>query len=256
MNDPAGGDTQYHAVQFRFERRFSQGLAVLAHYTISKAIDNVGAGSGSWTWLGGGTTSFQDIYNLRNERALSPSDTPQRLILTFSYDLPIGTGKALGTGWGRFANALLGGWQVGGFLTFQSGVPLQVTQSGGTLWNSTQRPNLIGDPNPGGSVLDRINAYYNPAAFSQPAVDTFGSAPRMLNYRAPGIRNADLSMLKAFTIREGMRGEFRFDVQNATNTPSFGGPSSSYGSPDFGRITGYKGSLGPRVAQLGLKFRF
>jgi hypothetical protein len=255
-NDPAIGNTQYHSVQLKFERRFSRGLAMLAHYTVSKALDNAGAGSGSWTWLGGGTTSFQDIYNLKNERAFSPSDIPQRLVLTFSYDLPIGAGRALGTGWGRLANALLGGWQASGFMTFQSGVPLQVTQSGGTLWNASQRPNLIGDPNPGGSVLDRINGYFNPAAFSQPAVDTLGSAPRMLNYRAPGIRNADVSMLKAFTVREGMRGEFRFELQNATNTPSFGGPSSSYGSTDFGRITGYKGSLGPRAAQLGLRFRF
>jgi hypothetical protein len=255
-NDPAMGDTQYHSVQFRFERRFSRGLAMLAHYTISKAIDNVGAGSGSWTWLGGGSTSLQDIYNLRNERALSPSDTPQRLVLTFSYDLPIGTGRALGTGWGRLTNALLGGWRAGAFMTFQSGVPLQVTQSGGTLWNSSQRPHLTGDPDPGGSVLDRINAYYDPTAFSQPVPDTLGNAPRMLNYRAPGIRNADMSMMKAFTVREGMRGEFRFEFQNATNTPSFGAPSSSFGSTDFGRITGYKGSLGPRAAQLGLKFRF
>ncbi len=72
-NDPAAGDTQYHSVQFKFERRFSQGLSMLAHYTISKAIDNVGAGSGSWTWLGGGSTSLQDIFNLKNERALSPA---------------------------------------------------------------------------------------------------------------------------------------------------------------------------------------
>lgn len=255
-NDPAMGDTQYHSAQFKFERRFSRGLAVLAHYTVAKAIDNTGAGSSAWTWLNGGTTSLQDVYNLKNERALSANDIPQRLVLTFSYDLPIGTGKALGTGWGRVANALLGGWQLGGFMTFQSGVPLQVSQSSGSIWNGTQRPNLVGDPDPGGSVLDRIDAYFNPAAFSKPAQDAFGTAPRLLNYRAPGIRNADMSMLKAFRVREGMRGEFRFEVQNATNTPSFGFPSTGFGSTNFGRITGYKANLGPRAAQIGLRFRF
>ncbi len=255
-NDPTMADTNYQSVQFKFERRFSKGLAMLAHYTVSKAIDNSGAGSGAWTWLGGGSTALQNPLNLKLERALSPNDIPQRLVISFSYDLPIGTGKWLGTDWGRVTNALLGGWQVSGFMTFQSGQPIQVSQSSGQLWNGSQRPNLIGDPNPGGSVSDRLDAYFNPAAFSKPAPDTFGTAPRYLNYRAGGIRNGDFSMLKGFTVTEGMRGEFRFEAQNITNSPNFGSPSSSFGSQTFGRITGYKGSLGARTMQMGLKFRF
>ena len=240
-------------MQIKFERRFARGLSMLAHYTISKAIDDVADGSSSWDWLGG-SASMQDMFNLRNERALSISDVPQRLVMTFSYELPIGAGKALGNSWGRLANALAGGWQVSGFMTFQSGVPLSVSQSGGTLWAGSQRPDLVGNPNPGGSVAQRLDAYFNPAAFQRPAPDTLGTAARTLNYRAPGIRNAEMALLKTFAIREQMRGEFRFELQNATNTPSFGFPSSSFGSTSFGTITGYKSGLGPRQAQIGLKF--
>jgi hypothetical protein len=254
-SEPPMGDTIYHSMQFKFERRFARGLSMLAHYTISKAIDNVADGSSSWNWLGG-SSSMQDMFNLRNERALSISDVPQRLVMTFSYELPIGAGKALGGGWGRLANALAGGWQISGFLTFQSGVPLNISQSGGTLWAGTQRPDLVGDPDPGGSVINRLDRYFNPAAFQRPVPDTLGSASRTLNYRAPGIRNAEMALLKSFFIREQMRGEFRFELQNATNTPSFGSPSTSFESTTFGTITGYKSGIGARQAQLGLKFYF
>jgi hypothetical protein len=254
-SEPTGGNSIYNSLQLKLERRFSRGLSLLAHYTVSKAMDNFGNGTSNWNWLGG-SSSLQDLYNLANERALSMSDIPQRLVVTFSYELPIGTGKLLGNSWGRLSNALLGGWQVSGYMTFQSGVPIAVTQSGGTLWDATQRPNLIGDPNPGGSVVDRLTKYFNEAAFSQPPSDVLGTAPRYLNYRAPGIRNGDITMFKNFVVKEGMRGEFRFEMQNFTNSPSFGFPSAAYGSTSFGQITGYKAGLGPRVSQIGLKFHF
>ncbi len=254
-SEPGMGDSIYHSMQLRFEKRFSRGLSLLAHYTISKALDNFGAGSSSWTWLGG-SSSLQNIYNLKNERAHSMSDIPQRAIITFSYELPIGTGKALGANWGRLANALAGGWQVSGFATFQSGVPIAVSQSGGNIWDASQRPNLIGDPNPGGAVIDRLNRYFDPAAFSQPAPDVYGTAPRYLNYRAPGIRNCDITMFKNFVVKEGMRAEFRFEMQNLTNTPSFGNPASAFGATNFGQITGYKQGIGARQSQIGLKFHF
>jgi hypothetical protein len=85
--EPPMGDTIYHSMQIKFERRFSRGLSVLAHYTISKAIDDVADGSSSWDWPGG-SASMQYMFNLRNERSLSISDVPQRLVMTFSYECP------------------------------------------------------------------------------------------------------------------------------------------------------------------------
>ena len=67
----------------------------------------------------------------------------------------------------------------------QSGMPLSVTQSGGQIWDGTQRPNLVGDPSTSGPIQSRLNNYFNAAAFSQPAPDVPGTAPRTLSYRGP-----------------------------------------------------------------------
>jgi carboxypeptidase family protein/TonB-dependent receptor-like protein len=251
----AGGNTSYNALQIRYEKRFAHGLSMLAHYTISKMLDNCGDGTSNYDFLGGGT-ALQNFFNLKNERGLSASDIPRRLVVTFSYQLPVGKGRALGTNWGRVPNALLGGWSVSSFITMQAGPPIFVTQSGGTLWDATQRPNLVGDPSMPGSAADRIYRYFNTAAFKQPATDTYGSAPRELNYRAPGIRTADMAVLKNFAVTERMHGEFRLEMQNFANHPVFGTPNASFGSSSFGIISGYVSGIGPRTLQLGTKFLF
>jgi hypothetical protein len=140
--------------------------------------------------------------------------------------------------------------------TLQSGMPLHVTQQGGAIWNGTQRPNLIGDPSMPGSVVDRMNGYFNPAAFSQPPADVPGSASRTLGYRGPGIRTLDAALLKSFPTKEGQRFEFRLEAQNATNTPMFGDPNTTFGSAQFGQINGLRSGVGPRNVQLGLKYYF
>lgn len=254
--EPGRGNSHYHALQFRYEKRFTRGFTVLTHYTIAKMIDDISHSAGNVTWLGG-DSSIQDFSNLRNERSLSTHDIPQRLVVSFSYQLPIGTGKAVGGGMGRLANALVGGWEVSGLMTFQSGVPLNVTQDAGVLWDATQRPHLIGDPSMPGNVLARLNGYFNVNAFQRPPGDVIGSAPRTLStYRAPGLRNVDLALFKQFQISESKRFEFRFETFNTTNTPAFGMPNRSFGSQAFGVINGYMSGAGPREVQLGSKFYF
>jgi len=82
----------YHGVQFQYEKQFSHGLSILAHYTIAKLIDDSSFSDGNVGWLGG-VTDVQNPLNLRLERAVSAQDIPQRLVTTFSYQLPIGKGK-------------------------------------------------------------------------------------------------------------------------------------------------------------------
>ena len=177
---------------------------MLSHYTWSKMIDNVSHSSGNVSWLGG-STSLQNIWDLRGERALSSHDVAHRVVLTGAYELPFGKKRKWGTNWNRAFDWVVGGWEVSGMAVMQSGMPLQVTQSGGTIWDGTQRPNLIGDPSTSGPVQDRINNYFNPAAFSQPAADTPGTAPRNLNYRGPGIKTLDAALLKSIATWEGQR---------------------------------------------------
>jgi hypothetical protein len=90
--------------------------------------------------------------------------------------------------------------------------------------------------------------------FSVPTPYTLGTAPRTLGIRAPGTRNATLSLSKEFTmnsIREGMRTEFRMESFNALNHPQFCGPNTTVGSQVFGQVTCQANS--PREVQLGLK---
>ncbi len=253
--EPARGSSSYHALQLKVEKRFSQGLTLLTHYTWSKMLDDVSHSSGNVSWLGG-STSLQNIWDLRGEKSLSSHDVAHRFVMTGSYELPFGKGRAFGSGMNRVANWVVGGWDISGILLMQGGNPLQVLQSGGTIWDGTQRPNLIGDPSTTGRVQDRIDRYFNPAAFSQPLADVPGSAPRNLNYRAPGIKTLDAALLKSITVKEGHRLEFRIEATNFTNTPIFGDPAASFGAVNFGQITGLRSGVGPRNIQFGLKYYF
>ncbi|MCC7235316.1 MAG: TonB-dependent receptor [Bryobacterales bacterium] len=253
--EPARGDSNYHALQLKWEKRFSRGLTMLTHYTWSKMIDNVSHSSGNVSWLGG-STSLQNIWDLRGERALSAHDIAGRFVLTGSYELPFGHKRPFGSDMNRVLNWFVGGWNVSGVFLKQSGMPLQVTQSGGAIWDGTQRPNLVGDPSTSGRMQDRLNGYFNRAAFTQPAPDVPGSAPRDLNYRGPGISTLDAALLKSVNIREGHRIEVRLEATNVTNTPMFGDPASSFGATNFGQITGLRSGVGPRNMQFGLKYYF
>ena len=253
--EPARGDSNYHALQIKWEKRYSSGLTFLGHYTWSKMIDNVSHSSGNVSWLGGSTT-IQNIWDLRGERALSAHDIASRAVFTGAYELPFGKGRKFAATMPRILNWIAGNWDISGMALFQSGMPLHVTQNGGNIWDGTQRPNLIGDPSTTGSVQNRINSYFNTAAFSQPAVDVPGSSPRSLNYRGPGISTLDAALLKSIIVREGHRLELRMEATNFTNTPMFGDPATAFGAVNFGQITGLRNGVGPRNMQFGLKYYF
>ncbi|MBM3795315.1 MAG: hypothetical protein FJW31_14900 [Acidobacteria bacterium] len=141
-------------------------------------------------------------------------------------------------------------------LLTQSGMPLHVTQNGGAIWDGTQRPNLIGDPSTSGRVQDRLNGFFNNAAFSQPAPDVPGNAPRNLGFRGPGIKTLDAALLKSIFVREGHRIELRLEGNNFTNTPMFRDPATAFGANNFGQISGLRDGVGPRNLQFGLKYYF
>ena len=151
--------------QFKYEKRFSQGLSVVAHYTISKMISDSDV-SGSDVNFIAGDSSIQDYFNLRNERSLSAFDVPQRLVVSFDYQLPLGRGRTLGKSMNRVLDAVVGGWEVSGIISAASRTPLGITQSASTLWIGSQRPNQIGDPSVPGAVRDKLNNYFNVKAFS------------------------------------------------------------------------------------------
>jgi len=253
---PPIADSIYHAAQFKFTKRYSRSLAVSAHYTFSKMIDDNAVSSGNMQWLGGATRP-QSPDRLWLERSVSIYDVTHRLVTDFAYELPVGRGRALGASWARWADFLLGGWQLNGILTFQSGTPLVPALSSGVLPDATQRPNLLSDPGLSGPVSERLNRYVDPNAFSRPAAYTLGTAPRTISsVRAPGLRNADVSLFKNlyFSREKGRYVQFRGEAFNVTNTPAFGAPDMTVGSATFGVISTQVNQ--PRQLQIALKLYF
>jgi Carboxypeptidase regulatory-like domain/TonB dependent receptor len=236
------GNTNYNALQLKLEQRFSRGLSFLVGYTHSKLIDEASSVFDA-SILTGPIANFPvaDSFNRRLERDVSNGDMPNVFVTSFTYDLPL-------------QGTILGGWELTGIATLQSGLPLAVTQV--TNFNAfagfgTQRPNLVADPSLSSS--ERTTArFFNTAAFTVAPQFTIGNSSRN-SVRGPAYRNVDVALIKRFFFTETTNLEFRTEVFNLTNTPPLGAPNVVLGSAGFGSIT----SAGdPRVIQFGLKLNF
>jgi hypothetical protein len=147
---------------------------------------------------------------------------------------------------------------MNGILTFQKGIPLQISNGGNnTQINSNgQRPNNNGQSGEkSGPIAERLNAYFDPAVFSQAGNFTFGNTSRTSpNLRAPGTHNLDFSMFKAFRLRERLTTQFRAEAYNFTNSPTWASPNTTVTSVGtFGTINS---ASGQRSLQLALKLNF
>ena len=247
------GNTNYHALQMKLEKRFSQGLSFLISYTRSKLIDEASSVFDA-AILTGPVANFPvaDSFNRKIDRDVSNGDIPTVFVASYSYDLPIGTQQRLNLVGpaGKFLN----GWKLTGAITLQSGLPLAVTQA--TNFNAfagfgTQRPNRLANPEL--PVPHRSTAqFFDTSAFATAPQFTLGSSSRN-PVRGPDYRNVDIALIKRTYIREKINVEFRAEVFNLTNTPPLNAPNTILGTPGFGSIT----SAGdPRVIQFGVKINF
>ena len=246
---------KYYSLVLKVQKNFSKGMSLLSTLTWSRNWDEAGGGPGNT--LNAGNKGPQNPYNLAAEYAFSNIDTPLRWSTAISYELPFGKGKAL-VNHGGALNYVVGGWTANAVTIYQTGFPLMISQS--TNFNSafgyaSQRPNATGtSPVTSGSLEQRLNNYINPAAFSTAPEFTFGNVGRTIDMRGPGQANWDLSVFKNVTIKETFKAQFRCEALNAMNTPLFYGPSTSFGSSTFGKITSQANFS--RQLQLALRFSF
>lgn len=248
------GFSIYHAGTLKADKRFANGMSFLAAYTWSKLIDDVSTTVG---FLGQASTR-QNVYDRAAERAISSQDIRHRFVSNFVYDLPFGKNKQFGANWHPVVNGFLGGWQFNGIVTFQSGLPILITQGANNvgLFNPAQRPTWNGTgSNLTGSKTDKIAKWFDTADFALTPAFTFGNSPRVMpDLRQDGEKNFDLSLFKNFAIRESKSLQFRAEFFNAFNRVRFGGPGSQVDSGNFG-VVGGQGN-GPRQIQLALKLIF
>jgi hypothetical protein len=218
-----------------------------ASYTWSHALD-VTSDSNN-----GGTP--MNPWNWRLDYGNAPFDVRHRFVATYIYSIPLFNRSG-----SQFLRTAFGGWQINGITTLQGGMPFNLsmnTDAANTSSQGTQRPDLLKTPvyNCGAGHLtgciDR-SAFAVPGNIAQ-GIFAYGNAGRNI-LRGPHMFNTDMSLFKAFQIKERLRFTFRAEAFNVWNNPEFSNPNANIEAATFGNITST--SVGARVMQFGGKLSF
>jgi hypothetical protein len=262
------GSSAYHAMEIKVQKRWADGGQLLGSYTYSHLMTNA---ENLTSWLDGiiglTTAGWQNYNDPQSNYSLSSYDARQRLVVSYVYHLPFGTGKRFLSHMGNMANSVVGGWGLEGITTFQRGFPLQFSVSNNPIgtyaFQGTLRPNAVSGCSKAysGAISDRLGGgngaktYFNGACFTAPPNFTFGNEPRADdNLRTPGVDNWDMSLFKDFHIRESLTLNLRVEAFNTFNRVQFGSPNTSLGNSQFGWITSQQNN--PRLLQLSGRITF
>lgn len=249
------GESFYHGMQLKYDKRSRAGLTVGVAYTYSKTHGDGDNG-------GQEGANFQNPFDRRGSRGLVSYDQTHKTVANFVWELP-------GSNWKGIQGAVLGGWQANGIVTIASGFPYTITQGAGDIgmFLSPIRPDVVGNPeldNPTRKLAFNTQAYQRVTCQIPNRQDLchYGSAG-LFQLRGPGQRNMDFSMYKNFKLTERFVLQFRYEAFNFFNTPWFNNPGGiSFSSPSQitpnGTRDGEIRSLttAMRIQQFGLKFRF
>jgi Carboxypeptidase regulatory-like domain len=246
-------NAHYNSLQIDLHGNVRKDLQLQVGYTLSKAMDaTTSTGSGG------------DLDNATNPYAgwrydFGPSlfDRRQIAFVNFVYQIPF-----LNNSGNHLMKSTLGGWELSGIITGESGAPLNLGISGSNassiVPNSSDRPNVTGAI----TYPKTVNAWFNPSSFTAPVCATGPDCYGNLGFdalRGPGRDNWNLSLLKNFAFTERLHLQFRADSFNTWNHTQFkgdannGGISENVGSSNFGAVTA---AFDPREFQLALKLMF
>lgn len=246
------GNSIYHGLQTKAEKRFSLGHLFLLSYTWAKALDDSDSTQLSTT---GGTGNLQDQQNLRGERSRSFQDVRHRLVFSYLWELPFGRGRALAGNISPGWNRLIGGWQLNGITSYQSGRPFTINSSfdHSNTGSSNIRPDATGISPDLPSEERSVRRWINAAAFRTPDGFAFGNTGRNVG-TGPSLTNFDVSAFKdfAFDAEARRRLQFRAEFFNVMNTPQLQIPNRTFNTSQFGTIT--ETVADNRDVQLALRF--
>jgi Carboxypeptidase regulatory-like domain/TonB dependent receptor len=243
------GNSSYHSLQLKVEKRLSHGLMFLSAFTYSKSINDQPEICCNSPWP-------QNSYNLTSEKGLSDFDQRLRWVSSFDYELPLGRGKTYLNN-NRAADLVLGGWHVGGIFTLRSGFPfspLMGYDPSNTGSNGLLRTDRTANGNfsPGKRTPD---LWFDINAFPVPNGYAFGNAGKNI-LDGPGGITSDISIRKLFLITERTNLEFRSEFFNAFNHAVFAQPDNyiTDGPGAAGVITSTV--IPQRQIQFALKLHF
>jgi len=274
----SGDISNYHGLQVIANRRFSSGLSFEFGYTFSRSLDTRSFDPTFTTAATGATqTASNTPYDIHNRRLnYARSDFDRRHVFQGGavYDLPFGRGRRFASDVHSAIERVIGGWSLTGSIVWESGRPFTVYSGSNTFSSLVQSP-----ANCSGCTPDMIRRILDPAVgtefyfdlqqrgtlpldpanrrgiFSVPDPGKLGNLGRNF-FTLPGFFNTNLAIGKRTRVSERHSIEYRFEMQNVTNTPSFGLPESSViTSTLFGRSRGNTTS-GSRKIQMALKYNF
>jgi hypothetical protein len=244
-----GATASYNSAQIGFEKQFSHHFQFQSNFTWSKDLDVGGSGDPTFE------SSVSDPYNIRHDYGPSSLNYPFIWVSNGIYKAP------LLTGWNPLLKQILGGWELSGIFTAMSGPPFTINGGQGnnnSFFDEYQDradlvPNQPFDVRKGGEA-HWLNHYFTPNAFTNNALGTPGDIQKYNIQEAP-IQDLDTAILKNWMYRGRFNLQFRWEMYNALNHPSFGQPDSNPGDSNFGQVTS-QGSINPRVMQGALKLTF
>jgi hypothetical protein len=244
------GDMRYNSMIARLVKQYSKGLLLQMAYTMSKTIANTAQSN---TWVVGPSNG---LYAPNYNKSIEANDVPQRLVLSYVYDFPVGHGKKyLNHG---VAATVLGGWEMSGISVFQSGRPILITAPDNTgifdFGYTNGRANRT--CNPVLSSGQTQSHWFNTSCFAAaPAFTIPNDSLSQPNLRGPRRINTDFSLIKNTRFLERYNVQFRAEFFNIFNHPALQNPVSDVTSALFGQVTsGFGGT--ERNVQFGLRFVF
>ena len=254
--DPIFG-SNYNGLQTQLQKRFRDGSTVMVNYTFSKGMTDNQTASGTQT---------QDTYAIHYDYGLTQLSRKNVFNASYVYSLPFFRDQS------GFAGHVLGGWQAGGILVADSGLPLTLFQSTANgdaaglgllaTGGSTPRPNLLFSPQKG--ALHSLGRWYNPAAFAvNRTPGEPGNEPRGAII-GPGYWRYDMSLQKQFKIYENLNTVFRVEAfnlfnhtnYNAVSTTSLTSTFNPNDSTTWGSLGQVTSTRDPRLLQLALRLNF
>jgi hypothetical protein len=238
INQRSGdAESWYDALQVKLDKRFGQGLQALLSYTWSRTED----------------TAFilHPAFETRAKATGKAIDVPHNLVLSWAYELPIGSGRRFLSGATGLAQKLVEGWSINGITSYQSGQPLNIRLASSQLNTGTDNwANVtcgdIGMP-------EEPTQWFDTSCFATPPQFEFGNY-EIGQVRGPKFINTDFSLFKRTTLGAARSLELRVEVFNLFNKAHFSNPNDRLGNAIFGRISSTR--FPSREIQLGARFLF